>query len=528
MRANITSKRGKLYIVITYEDMTGQIKKKWYGTGLDDIKANKKEAENQKIQIFEEFRKNQQYIKKSNSEITFSEYMKQWLERIKPNLQVSTYATYKMQVDKITNYFANKNIMLLDLQPTDISNFYAYLIKNGKTIQLCEHYHVNIRKCLQSAVKANLIPYNPADRVDRPKSPKHIGNFYTKEELDKLFECLIGDNYAYIYKITAYYGLRRSEMMGIKWDAIDFQNKTLTLNHAVIQTKVNGKTVIVAKNIMKNKSSYRTLPLLPEIRDLLLELKKKQERNKELYGNQYTSKYADYICVDDLGYRLKPSTVSSHFQLVLNKNNLKKIKYHELRHSCASILLAKGVSMKEIQEWLGHSSYNTTANIYSHLDPKAKNNVANVITKTFDYYDEEDLENDVDNELGKRDEVFELPTPKPIYSVRHRENQTSVDLELDSSNNLEFELENKLNNEKDKNKYIYVYENKETGNLGMVKRFSDITDEKKFIQKVKSLDEVNDLMVELFSTTSYSRDYLKEFNSKLKKKVKELDSSSEM
>lgn len=527
MRANITSKRGKLYIVITYEDLTGQIKKKWYSTGLDDKKANKKEAENQRIQIFEEFRKNQNYIKKNNSSITFAEYMQQWLERLKPNLQVSTYATYKMQVDKITDYFAQRNILLLDLQPTDISNFYAYLIKNGKTTQLCEHYHVNIRKCLQSAMKANLIPYNPADRVDRPKSPKHIGNFYTKEELDKLFECLIGDNYAYIYKITAYYGLRRSEMMGIKWDAIDFQKKTLTLNHAVIQTKVNGKTVIVAKNIMKNQSSYRTLPLLPEIKDLLIELKKKQEHNKELYGSQYTNKYADYVCVDDLGYRLKPSTVSSHFQLVLTKNNLKKIKYHELRHSCASILLANGVSMKEIQEWLGHSSYNTTANIYSHLDPKAKNNVAKVISKTFDY-DDGDLENDVEEELGKRDEVFELPTPKPIYVVRHKANMTSVDLNLDTSNNLDFELSNAENVEKDRNKYLYVYENNETGNLGIVKRFSDITDEKKFIHKVKTLEDASDLMVELFSTTNFSRDYLKEFNTRLKKKIKELDSSSEM
>ena len=138
MRANITSKRGKLYIVITYEDLTGQIKKKWYSTGLDDKKANKKEAENQKIQIFEEFRKNQNYIKKNNSSITFAEYMQQWLERLKPNLQVSTYATYKMQVDKITDYFAQRNILLLDLQPTDISNFYAYLIKMAK-----QHNFVN-------------------------------------------------------------------------------------------------------------------------------------------------------------------------------------------------------------------------------------------------------------------------------------------------------------------------------------------------------------------------------------------------
>lgn len=103
-----------------------------------------------------------------------------------------------------------------------------------------------------------------------------------------------------------------------------------------------------------------------------------------------------------------------------------------------------------------------------------------------------------------------------------------VDLNLDTSNNLDFELSNAENIEKDRNKYLYVYENKETGNLGIVKRFSDITDEKKFIQKVKTLEEANDLIAELFSSTNFSRDYLKEFNVRLKKKIKEVDSSSEM
>ena len=127
------------------------------------------------------------------------------------------------------------------------------------------------------------------------------------------------DEYAYIYKMTAYYGLRRSEMMGIKWSNIDFKNNMIILRHSVVQTRINGKSVIVAKDNMKNNASLRSLPLLPNVKKLLLELKEKQEQNKKLYKDSYVYKYEDYICVDDLGYRRNPETVSSHFRLVLEK-----------------------------------------------------------------------------------------------------------------------------------------------------------------------------------------------------------------
>ena len=98
---------------------------------------------------------------------------------------------------------------------------------------------------------------------------------------------------------------------------------------------------------------------------------------RKRYGGQYT----DYICVDDLGVLLKPDFLSRHLQIILKKNNLKHIRYHDLRHSCASLLLANGVSLKEIQDWSGHSDFSTTANIYSHLEYSAKVNSANKIAE---------------------------------------------------------------------------------------------------------------------------------------------------
>lgn len=132
-------------------------------------------------------------------------------------------------------------------------------------------------------------------------------------------------------------------------------------------------------NVMKTKSSYRTLPLIPQVEKALLEEKKKQEEMKVVMRSAYCKKYADYICVDALGNIISPNYVTNHFKVVLKENNLRPIRFHDLRHSCASLLLAQGIPMKMIQDWLGHSDMGTTANIYSHIDSESKKASATAI-----------------------------------------------------------------------------------------------------------------------------------------------------
>ena len=133
---------------------------------------------------------------------------------------------------------------------------------------------------------------------------------------------------------------------------------------------------------MKNKSSYASLPLIPIIRELLLKEKARQDKNKLLYGNTYKNKDG-YICVRDDGELMKPDTVTDQVPNFIESVGLRRISLHSLRHSCGSILLANGVHMKEIQAWLRHSSYNTTANRYTHLDTKTKENTANTANSIF-------------------------------------------------------------------------------------------------------------------------------------------------
>ena len=134
---------------------------------------------------------------------------------------------------------------------------------------------------------------------------------------------------------------------------------------------------------MKNASSKRTMPLIPDLKDALLKLKTKQENNRQLYSNGYDMQYVDYVWVDDLGKLINPNTLTCHFKSLLAQHGLPQIRFHELRHSCASLLIACDVSMKEIQEWLGHSAISTTADIYSHLNYSSKLNVASTLTNVF-------------------------------------------------------------------------------------------------------------------------------------------------
>lgn len=142
---------------------------------------------------------------------------------------------------------------------------------------------------------------------------------------------------------------------------------------------MNGKSTVISKDRTKTKSSYRTLPLVKPFEELLYRLKAQQEENRKLCGSAYCKKYMDYIYVNELGERIKPNYITQHFPLVLQKYGMRKIRFHDLRHSCASLLFANGVSLREIQEWLGHSDISTTSNIYTHLDFNSKVASANAI-----------------------------------------------------------------------------------------------------------------------------------------------------
>jgi len=387
---HLREKRGYFHIVLSYTDENGQRKTPSKSTGLP-VKGNKKRAEAMLMEARKEMeaeleRRMDEKIHPERiapADIPFTRFMVDWLEMMQSSVEVTTYAAYSFCIkNKIVPYFDERHpgLRLREVTPKHIQDYYTYEMKeNGVSANTVIHRHANIRKALLYAFKTGLLDNNPADRIERPKKEKFVGGFYNEKELERLFEIVRGDPIELGVILAAFYGLRRSEAIGLKWDAIDFEQKTLTIRHTVTQVCVNGKSTIIEKDRTKTKSSYRTLPLVPPFEELLYRLQAQQEANRKLCGKMYNKKYSDYIYVNEIGELVKPGYITQHFPLVLQKNGMRKIRFHDLRHSCASLLYANGVSLKDIQEWLGHSDISTTSNIYTHLDFSSKVASANAI-----------------------------------------------------------------------------------------------------------------------------------------------------
>ena len=304
--------------------------------------------------------------------VLFADFMEQWLTVIKSSVAVTTFASYSNMVKKvIVPYFRERQIALQELSAKHIQDFYLKELERVSASSVI-HYHANIHKALKYAVKLDLISSNPADKIERPKKERFMANFYDADEVNRLFEISKGTKLEIPILFGAFYGMRRSETLGMKWDAIDFERDTITIRHTLTTVALDGKRITVAEDRTKNKSSMRTLPPVPFVKERLLELKAEQEENRRLCGRSYVKDYTGYVCINEIGDIIKPNYVSCGFPKLLEEHGLRRVRYHDLRHSCASLLLANGVPMKQIQEWLGHSDFGATANIYAHLEYSSK------------------------------------------------------------------------------------------------------------------------------------------------------------
>ena len=329
---HLQEKNDFYYIVLSYKDAAGKRKTKWEATGLS-VKRNKKKAEALLLERRRNFMVPTAPAEiRLDDDILFSDFMLKWLEVTKSSVQITTYASYQGMVERIiAPYFRKRGIKLVDLKATDLQDFYTKQLERVKANSVI-HYHANIHKALKYAVKIDLIPTNPADKVERPKKNAFKGSYYSAEEIHALTEVAEGTKLEIPVLLASFYGLRRSEVLGLKWDAIDFEENTLEIKHIVTQASIDGKKVLVQADRAKTKSSLRTLPLVPPIRDRLLMLKGQQETYRRLCGKSYNRDYLGYLCVDEIGNIIRPNYVSEQFPKLLEKNGLRPIRFHDLRH----------------------------------------------------------------------------------------------------------------------------------------------------------------------------------------------------
>lgn len=372
---HLQEKNGYFYAVLSYKDSSNKRKTKWIPTGYP-VRGNKKKAEAFLTEQRKAFEIPEEDVSSAAPDELFADYLERWLQIAKGTIAITTYSSYEgMLRYPLLPWFREKGVTLKGLTARHIQDFYSAQMKRVKPNTVI-HYHAVIHRALKYAVKTDLIDVNPADKVDRPRKNGFQPGFYDKDEMNRLFDCVSGLLIEVPVKLAAFYGLRRSEVMGLRWDAVDFVHNTICIRHTVTGCTIDGQYQIIAADTTKTRSSRRTLPLVPTVREMLLRLKEQQEQNQKICGQSYSREFADYICVNKLGERIRPAYLSSCFSKALEQNHLRHIRFHDLRHSCATLLLAHGVPLKQIQEWLGHSDFSTTANIYAHLDAASKQNTA--------------------------------------------------------------------------------------------------------------------------------------------------------
>ena len=367
---HLTLKNGRYYAVLNYRNAGGQRKTKWISLGLPE-KGNKRKAEAELARLRAEFEPPKEAGDLS-SDMLFADYLLEWLEIAKGRLAVATYSSYAAMIKKpVGPYFRQRNLTLRELEARHLQMFYSEMLRKVKPNTVI-HYHAIIHSALKYAVKTDMLVQNVADKVDRPKKNSFQPVFLSAEEMQKMFEALRGTKLELPVLVAAFYGFRRGEVLGLKWDAIDFERGTISVIRTVTTITLDGKQTEIEQQSAKTKSSLRTLPLIGSFREYFLQVKEAQELNKQICGNCYNHEYDGFVFVDELGERMRANYLTSAFPKFLESHGLRRMRFHDLRHSCASLLLANGVPLKHIQEWLGHSDFTTTANIYAHLDYKSK------------------------------------------------------------------------------------------------------------------------------------------------------------
>ena len=373
--SNSKKKNSKIWrMMLSWMDENGEQQRISKTTGLPE-KGNKTRADAMLAEFIAEQEAilNTQPSKPTGGELLFADFMEEWLaykrkDKKRP-IRDNTFGGYQSNAETaIVPYFRTKGITLKDITAEDINDFYDVQLERvtGMTVT---KYHANICSALKYATKKGYIPSAEFImlNVERPIPVDFIGDDYSVAEALELFEIVKGHKLELGVIFGAFYGLRRSEIVGLRWQSIDFDANTITVEHSVTKASIDGKRIISADDMVKSKSSFRTLPLVPAVRGKLLQVKTEQERNRKLCGNSYNKKYLEYIYTDVLGDLIKPDYLTSAFPDFVKKRGLRRIRFHDLRHTCANLLLANGVNMEDIREWLGHSTLVTTEKYYARM-----------------------------------------------------------------------------------------------------------------------------------------------------------------
>ncbi len=348
--------------IYTGKDVNGKWKRE-----TKTIRGTKADAERKKREMLTNYDKG---LPVSTPKITVSEFLNQWLQDYcQINVSPRTYRSYEGMIRRYVKP-AIGHIQISKLSPHYIQSIYTDMTNQGLSAQTILHTHRCLSKALKCAVKWEIAVRNVCDSVEFPRPKRKEMAYWTAEQVNQFLTTLNHSDYNAVFFLAIHTGMRRSEILGLQWKDLDIPNLQLSIQRTVY--RVSGKGIVIGEP--KTRQSRRSVTLTQEAAMLLAGLRSKYWEQRQYL--ELTVNDSDFVFSNAEGKPFRPHSVSTAFRRMAKRSGLPQIRFHDLRHTHATLLLQQGVHPKIVSERLGHSDINITLNTYSHVMPNMQSEAA--------------------------------------------------------------------------------------------------------------------------------------------------------
>jgi len=360
-------KKGLVYYVVYRE---GNGKQKWVSTKCKE-KSKAKRVLNEIMYEIE----HDTYIQESNE--AFSDFIRNYFtNNVVHDVEATTFDGYINIIDNhLAPYFSDKKTRLQDIKVITLQEYFDCKYNIGLSPQTLRRHRSVLNSALEYAVDMELIRKNPIKKVKYHRQKRKEQNCYDIDEVNLLLDVVAEDVIAAAVFLAVVYGLRRSELLGLRWCDIDFEKHLINITN--VRTKVSRNIEKQPKSEYSKKQFY----MVSDIEKYLLLLKNKQKKDAELFGNCYNDN--DYVIKYDNGNPVSIPTLNYRFKRILEMNGLRHIRLHDLRHTVATLMLQEKIDVKVVQDWMRHSSTKTLMGIYAHISPDKSNSMNSEIEQHY-------------------------------------------------------------------------------------------------------------------------------------------------
>lgn len=369
----LKNRNGKCYVDITFKS-AGQHKRTEYSAKCDYYGLKKSEKRKILDEAKNKFERLHNMRRRIDYRLCVNELIDKWMDGLEGTVRTSTLNSYKIINEAHLRPYFGK-MLVVEVTVDEINSYKNYKLNTDISNNTVIKHLKQLRSIFKFARELGIIDSNPAELVKLPRKEKFHSNIYELEDLRKLTEAVKNTKLELPVVLAYCCGLRREEILGLRYSDISQDFSKLHIRNTYIND--GNENVFIAET--KNDTSNRHIKMCNDVKKCIIENKKKQEKNKEILGEKYNDE--NFICTDEMGNPIKPNYISQTFKKIIEKNNLKQIRFHDLRHSVATELYRQGIDIGIVSQWLGHSSTAITESVYVHKNENDTTNTIDILNQ---------------------------------------------------------------------------------------------------------------------------------------------------